>query len=473
MLTSQFIPVSGIITGKGIRNSGQLKEKLGVKITEDSVYFLSHSSFRQNCTLDNKHSFTSAIKVADNDGSLNTIDDLKSLLKDYYFEDSNREIYQIQVFFSDGGSSSSSIPATETKEEDSTSQDPKTETETETEIANIDVTSILKDSLSNMAGPLGATLAPQVAAGVNNFVNAQIADIVKNHGGGAKEQVIKVVDGDQITELPGMAHLQLEACLLLAKNNHHIYLHGPAGTGKSYLAKQLAEALNRPYYHVQKVADEYQLTGFADANSRYVETELYNAVVNGGVILIDEADASDASALTVINSVTANGYMTFPTKGRVQVADGFLVVMTGNTIGRGANTTYCGRQPLDLATLDRFAFLSCDYDPRIEAMLAGCTPAEIEKLTPARRVRSCKGIGGGDLFKFITALRSAAEESGVEVLVTMRATQALNQLKSIFDIDELLNMFILKGLDKINISTLASKLTGNSIWHDELRKLAA
>ena len=52
--------------------------------------------------------------------------------------------------------------------------------------------------------------------------------------------------------------------------------------------------------------------------------------------------------------------------------DDTVIVCAGNTFGRGANAMYCGRNPIDAATLDRFigATLTVDYDRNIETTIA-------------------------------------------------------------------------------------------------------
>lgn len=286
--------------------------------------------------------------------------------------------------------------------------------------------------------------------------------------------VVTLADGSTV-EVDGLPHKEFNRVALLAKFGQHVYLHGPAGTGKTTLCKQVASALGREFYSVAKVADEYQLSGFADANSNFVKTEVYRAVVNGGVLLVDEADASDPNALTWLNSGLANGFFTFPGVGRVEAAEGFTCIMTGNTIGRGASADYCGRNPLDGATLDRFGFVRVGYDYAVELALAGASPAEVAAARAAAGGSSkpCNGVGGVELVKFIHEVRRAAEASGVQCLATPRAIEAMNKCKQYFPACELIEMFLTKGLEKDQINLLSAECRGRGVWFDALKELAA
>ena len=84
--------------------------------------------------------------------------------------------------------------------------------------------------------------------------------------------------------------------------------------------------------------------------------------------LSDEIDNSDPSALIVINSALANGYMAFPHETIDRHPD-FRIIAAANTWGKGADLQYVGRNALDAATLDRFDNIFFDYDRKLEECL--------------------------------------------------------------------------------------------------------
>lgn len=265
------------------------------------------------------------------------------------------------------------------------------------------------------------------------------------------KQLVVLPDGSTV-EVTGKPHKELARVCQLIKLGLHVYLVGPAGTGKTYLCKQVAEALGRPFFSDQKVSQDFQLLGFVDASGKYQETELYRAVTSAGVHMLDEFDASDECAGVVFNSLLANGYMTFPGVGRVEAAPGFACIACGNTIGRGADSEYTGRNCLDAATLDRFVMVRVDYDPEIELRLAG---------------------GDQNLVDFVHAVRAAIKCTGVQLLASMRAIETAVKLDGLFPETEILEMGLLKGLEKDQIALLANECKGNNKWFKALKALAA
>lgn len=165
------------------------------------------------------------------------------------------------------------------------------------------------------------------------------------------------------------AHKALPDVLLMVRAGVFPFLVGPAGSGKTTLAEQVAQAMDVPFYMAARVTSEYKLVGFIDANGCCVRTQFREAYECGGVFLFDEVDASDPDALTAFNAALANGLCDFP-DGMVKRHKDFYAIAAGNTYGRGADRQYVGRNQLDAATLDRFCVLDVDYDEELERLLA-------------------------------------------------------------------------------------------------------
>ena len=265
------------------------------------------------------------------------------------------------------------------------------------------------------------------------------------------KQLVTLENGSTV-EVSGKVHAAFAETCLNVKLGIHSYIYGPAGTGKTYLCKQVAEALGLEFYSDQKVCNDYQLTGFIDAPGNFQETEFYRAFTRGGVYMLDEFDASDENAVTCLNSALANGYMTFPKVGRVYAHKNFHCVACGNTIGRGANSDYTGRNVLDAATLDRFAVVAADYDSEIELKIAG---------------------GDLELLEFIQAVRAAVKACGVSLVVSMRAIENITKVKEFRAAEKCLSGMLLKGLEKDQIALLANECKGNNKWFKALKALAA
>lgn len=163
-------------------------------------------------------------------------------------------------------------------------------------------------------------------------------------------------------------HEKFDEVLSLVQLDEPVMLIGPAGSGKNHSIAQIAQALGKKMYYTNNASNEFKLTGFIDAGGHYRDTEFYKAFKNGGIFFLDEIDNSDPSALIVINSALANGYMAFPHETIDRHPD-FRMVAAANTWGKGSDLQYVGRNALDGATLDRFDNIFFDYDRKLERAL--------------------------------------------------------------------------------------------------------
>lgn len=174
---------------------------------------------------------------------------------------------------------------------------------------------------------------------------------------------------------------KFETVLALARNRRPILLVGPAGCGKTYLGELVAKALEMEFSAISctsGMSESYLLgrsiPNIAKGTSSYQSVEFIERYEKGGVMLVDEIDASDPNMLLCINGALANGYCNVPnrtTKPKAMMHKDFVLIATANTFGRGANRVYAGRNQLDESTLDRFRIgvVECDYDPIVEESL--------------------------------------------------------------------------------------------------------
>lgn len=192
-------------------------------------------------------------------------------------------------------------------------------------------------------------------------------------------------------------HKMFEKILSQVQLDEPIMLIGPAGSGKNVAIAQVANVLNQKMYYTNCVSNEFKLMGFIDAGGNYRETEFYKAFKNGGIFFLDEIDNSDPSALIVLNSALANGYMAFPHE-TIEAHPDFKLIAAANTWGFGADAQYVGRNKLDESTLDRFDSIFFDYDTNLE-----------EKLYPNEEV-----------LKFMWSFRNSVVESKIPHIVSTR-----------------------------------------------------
>lgn len=242
----------------------------------------------------------------------------------------------------------------------------------------------------------------------------------------------------QITLPAEPRHKIFDEALTWLESGEHLYLVGPAGTGKTHLGKQLAQATELEFLPMPQALTKYELSGFLDGSGIYRGTIFRQAVEFGGLLVMDEIDINGASAIAFANSVMANGYCAFPDK-TIQAHKDLKIVACANTFGRGASKEYIGRNPLDAASLDRFAYLICDYDEDMERQIFGNIP----------------------WVSYVQACRKATQELKLQHIVSMRAiARGKRGLNANLPLEKILFSSLWRGLDKdqiLKIENLAGK----------------
>lgn len=258
-----------------------------------------------------------------------------------------------------------------------------------------------------------------------------------------------------VTTAGKIQHAYFEALLRIVKARRNSWLCGPAGSGKTTSASEVAKLLGLRFFakSVGPQVTESSLLGYQDANGKTVRTQLREAFEHGGVFLLDEVDAASPAVLVVINALLANGEASFP-DAVVEKHPDFVLIAGANTIGLGADRQYVGRQQIDAATLDRFVLLDWPYDPRIEAAAAGVAVSAVSASVCPSPFRF-EGEDGAEArcYKYVervVAIRNAVAGFGkaVRVIVSPRASiNGTALIRQGFSIDDALNLCVWKGLD--------------------------
>jgi cobaltochelatase CobS len=167
-----------------------------------------------------------------------------------------------------------------------------------------------------------------------------------------------------------------------------VLLSGPAGSGKSTMAMQVAEDLDLSFSSVSctKQMSVNALLGFISINGVYIPTQFRDAFQNGKVFLLDEIDAADPNVLLCLNTIE-NGFISFP-DGIIKKHPNFRLIATSNPAD--AHATYTGRSKLDFSTLDRYFHIILDRDPELELSLT--SPEIVEHADIARSILASHGI---------------------------------------------------------------------------------
>lgn len=204
---------------------------------------------------------------------------------------------------------------------------------------------------------------------------------------------LEIVSPQGVTQLDGLYHYRTENVIRKCALNHPVMMVGPAGCGKTTIGQHAAQALNLPFYITSTINDTHELTGFMDGYGKYHSTPFRAAFEFGGVWIADEIDAWDASALLAANAALANGYSVFPDNpAPVARHPNFRMVATANTFGNGADRVYIGRNELDAASLDRFAFVTVDYDLNLERAFSNGNSKWLDHVWQTRKTVMEKNI---------------------------------------------------------------------------------
>ena len=293
------------------------------------------------------------------------------------------------------------------------------------------------------------TLTEKASSGMLDMILPTVEKhILEKFGPLPTTHIIQIPDKTPV-EINGVLHKDFNKIVSMVMDGESVYLCGPAGTGKSYLAQQVAQALNLEYWYTASVVDDIQLKGFIDANGRYHETQFYKAFTTGGVFLLDELDASVPETLVLLNNALANGYFDFPI-GRTTAHPDFHAIAAGNTFGTGADNTYTGRYCLDAASMDRFALIMVDYDREIEKVMAN---------------------GDTALVDFANEFRKAVTKCGTTCLCTYRAIKRLAKFSAYMSKEDALRIGLVKGLSSDDVRTIHNNMTGGNEWKTALGKL--
>lgn len=185
----------------------------------------------------------------------------------------------------------------------------------------------------------------------------------------------KIGDAEPIILKGEHLHPAFDKILFHTKMDKNVYIYGKAGTGKTTMAKQIADVLGLDFatYSCSAGMSESMLTGKCLFDGTYFSTKFVELVKNGGLILLDEYDAIDGNLGVYMNSFLANGVLPTPNNKNEQEVvrhPDCYIICAGNTTGNGnGSRIYSGRNKLDGATLDRFTIIEFDYDTKLEKKL--------------------------------------------------------------------------------------------------------
>ena len=281
--------------------------------------------------------------------------------------------------------------------------------------------------------PLGGTETKTVAAAVATApktVTAAVTEAKKTAAvpnaalafmGGAS-----LVPTKMGTYVPFGAHADLTK-VIKSRRFYPVYITGLSGNGKTTTVEQACAENGREFFRVNitpETCEDDLLGGFRLINGEtvWVDGPVLVAMKRGGILLLDEIDLGTVKIMCLQPVLEGKRVFIKKTNTWVAPSDGFNVIATGNTKGRGDDTgKFVGTNCMNEAFLDRIGeTVEQDYPP--EAVEVKIVNANLKSL----------GIVGQETFavalvKWAQSIRKTFNEGeGDEVITTRRLVQAAN-----------------------------------------------
>lgn len=276
--------------------------------------------------------------------------------------------------------------------------------------------------------PTAPQSAPIDADAVREIVKTELNSL-------APRAIVIEREGREAVQIDGLQHPLFEKVLRLASAGINVLLTGAAGSGKTYLAEQVARALGLNYGAINCTAgaSESQLLGWLlptgeGGNFEYNPAPFITAYEGGNsLFLFDEMDAADPNFLLVVNTALANGHIHVAQRlnnPEVKRGKNQVLMATANTFLTGADMIYAGRNPLDGATTDRFYIVHIDYQTSLEAQLMGINAPAVKAWEGAKD--NSEGAIKSDLaelHRWLCGVRESVTANKMRRVISTRAFQ--------------------------------------------------
>ena len=149
-----------------------------------------------------------------------------------------------------------------------------------------------------------------------------------------------------------------------------LYISGMSGNGKTFMVEQACAKAKREYVRVQisPETDEDDLIGgfrLIDGETIFQKGPVIKAMERGCILLIDEIDRATNKIMCLQGVLEGNPVLLKKTGEVITPSEGFNVIATANTKGRGSDDgRYSSASIIDDAFLERFvASIDQNYPP--------------------------------------------------------------------------------------------------------------
>ena len=219
--------------------------------------------------------------------------------------------------------------------------------------------------------------------------------------------------------------------VIQSRKFYPVFETGESGTGKTYMTEQACAKLKREFIRVNITVetDEDDLLGhyaLIDGNTVWQDGPVVIAMERGAVLLLDEIDLASNKVMCLQPILEGKGVYLKKVNRMVKPAEGFTVVATANTKGKGSEDgRFVFTNILNEAFLERFPI----------TMEVGYPSAQTEKKI-VNKVLDSLGVSDTDfsekLVNWANAIRKTFYDGGIDEVIATRRLVHISNAFAIF-----------------------------------------
>ena len=215
-----------------------------------------------------------------------------------------------------------------------------------------------------------------------------------------------------------------------------IYVTGLSGNGKTFMIEQAAAKAGRELFRVNITVetDEDDLLGgfrLVDGETVWFDGPVVEAMRKGAILLLDEVDLASTKIMCLQPVLEGKGVFLKKINEFVECADGFNVVATANTKGKGDETgNFMGAGVLNEAFLERFPItVEQEYPSNsVEKKI-------LNKVFDKLNINDSEFVD--KLINWADVIRKTYVEGAIDQLITTRRLVHISNAYAIFNMDRM------------------------------------
>lgn len=214
------------------------------------------------------------------------------------------------------------------------------------------------------------------------------------------------------------------------------YVFGLSGNGKTYMVEQAAAKASREYIRVQITpeTDEDDLIGgfrLVDGDTVFAKGPVLKAMENGAILLLDEIDRATNKIMCLQGILEGKPYLVKKTGEIVKPVEGFNIIATANTQGRGSSDgRFTAATIIDEAFLERFT-VAIEQDYPTKATESKILLNHMNQYDMELSEEMCQSFAN-KLVEWSSIIRKTYMEDGIDDLISTRRLCHIVQTYAIF-----------------------------------------